>query len=129
MKLFDLTISQLSELINKKEVSVLELTTSMLERIRNVDPKIDCYINIIEEKALKRASEVQEKLDKGELKSPLTGIPMAVKDNICTEGIPTTCGSKMLSSFIPPYDATVIKKLYDNGAILLGKLNMEEFAM
>jgi aspartyl-tRNA(Asn)/glutamyl-tRNA(Gln) amidotransferase subunit A len=129
VKLFDLTISQLSELINKKEVSVLELTTSMLERIRNVDPKIDCYINIIEEKALKRASEVQEKLDKGELKSPLTGIPMAVKDNICTEGIPTTCGSKMLSSFIPPYDATVIKKLYDNGAILLGKLNMDEFAM
>ena len=129
MKLYELTISQLSELLNKKEVSVLELTRSVLERIREVEHKIGCYINIIEEKSLDRASEVQKKFAAGEFSSPLTGIPMAVKDNICTNGIPTTCGSKMLSNFIPPYDATVISKLYDNGAILLGKLNMDEFAM
>lgn len=129
MKLYELTISQLSKLLYNKEISVLELTKSVFERIDEVEHSIGSYINIIEEKALKRASEVQEKLDKDELKSPLAGIPMAVKDNICTEGILTTCGSKMLSNFIPPYDATVIRKLYDSGAILLGKLNMDEFAM
>jgi aspartyl-tRNA(Asn)/glutamyl-tRNA(Gln) amidotransferase subunit A len=129
VKLFEFNISQLSELIDKKEISILELTKGLLKRIRDTEEELGCYISITEEEAIKKAEETQKKLDKGDKRSPLTGIPMAVKDNICTKNILTTCGSKMLNNFIPPYNATVMEKLYKNGAILLGKLNMDEFAM
>ncbi|NLC67180.1 MAG: Asp-tRNA(Asn)/Glu-tRNA(Gln) amidotransferase subunit GatA [Clostridiaceae bacterium] len=129
MKLHELDISQLSGLIGRKEISVPELTRSVLDRISEIEHKLGSYISIDEERALVRASEVQEKIDKGEIKSPLAGIPMAVKDNICTRDMTTTCASRMLDKFIPPFDATVISKLNENGAILLGKLNMDEFAM
>lgn len=129
MKLHEYTITQLHELISKKEVSVPELTRHMLDRISRLDSKLGCYITVTEEQAMERAEKVQKMIDEGALNSPLAGIPMAIKDNICTKGIPTTCASKMLGNFVPPYDAHVVKKLYDNGAVVLGKLNMDEFAM
>lgn len=129
MKLHEYTISQLHDLISKREISVPELTRYMLDRIESLDSKLECYITVTEKQALEQAEKVQKMIDQGTITSPLAGIPMGIKDNICTRGIPTTCASKMLSNFVPPYDAHVVKKLYDNGAVLLGKLNMDEFAM
>jgi aspartyl-tRNA(Asn)/glutamyl-tRNA(Gln) amidotransferase subunit A len=129
VQLHEYTISELSSLISKKEISIPELTEHMLNRIEKLEPRLGCYISITEHQAMKQAAKAQSMLDEGKPVSPLTGIPMAIKDNICTQGIPTTCGSRMLSNFVPPYNAYVVKKLYDSGAVLLGKLNMDEFAM
>ena len=129
MELYELTAHQLSDLLKSKKIGVVELTQSVFDRIRNVEPKIGSYITVCNEKALERAEEVQGKIDKGEAVSPLAGIPMALKDNMCTEGVATTCGSKMLNNFIPPYNAAVMNKLCDADTVLLGKLNMDEFAM
>lgn len=129
MELYELTVHEMSDFIKNRKVSAVELVQSVLDRINAIDEKIGSYITVLEEEALEQAKEVQERIDKGEAKSPLAGIPMALKDNICTKNVKTTCASKMLGSFIPPYDATVSKKLYNEGAVLLGKLNMDEFAM
>lgn len=129
MKLYELTAHELSDLLKKKEIGVEELTQSVLNRIEGIDSKLGSYITVCSDKALKRAQEVQEKINKGETTSPLAGIPVALKDNICTEGVTTTCASKMLHNFVPPYNATVVNKLYEADTVLLGKLNMDEFAM
>nr|WP_099189401.1 Asp-tRNA(Asn)/Glu-tRNA(Gln) amidotransferase subunit GatA [Tepidibacter mesophilus] len=129
MKLYEMTLKEVSEKIKKQEITALELTKSILNRIKEVEPKVDSYITITEEEALSRAKQIDEKIKAGEEVSVLAGIPMAVKDNICTDGVKTTCASKMLENFIPPYDATVVKKLNDAGAIMVGKTNMDEFAM
>ncbi|GAE87455.1 Asp-tRNA(Asn)/Glu-tRNA(Gln) amidotransferase subunit GatA [Acetivibrio straminisolvens] len=129
MELYQLTVHEMSDLIRSKKVSAVELTQSVLDRINAVETKVQSYITVLGDEALKRAKEVQERIDKGEVKSLLAGIPMALKDNICTENVKTTCASKMLDNFIPPYDATVSKKLYNEDTVLLGKLNMDEFAM
>ena len=129
MELHELTLNEMSKLLKNKKVSCIELTESMINRIEDVDKKIGSFITFSKDEALERAKKVQAKMDKGEDLSILAGIPMAVKDNICTERIKTTCASKILNNFVPPYNATVIKKLYDEDAILLGKLNMDEFAM
>jgi len=129
VQLHEYTISELSGLISKKEISVPELTKHMLDRIDKLDSMLDCYISVTRDLAMEQAAKVQQMLDEGTLSSPLAGIPMGIKDNICTEGILTTCGSRMLGNFVPPYNAYVVKRLYDNGAVLLGKLNMDEFAM
>ncbi len=129
MKLYEMTLKEVSEKIKKQEITALELTQSILGRIKEVEPKVDSYITITEEEALNRAKEIDEKIKAGEEVSVLAGIPMAVKDNICTDGVKTTCASKMLENFIPPYDATVVKKLNAAGAIMVGKTNMDEFAM
>lgn len=123
------TLHEVKELINKKEISCVELTQNTLDRISKVDNKIGAFLQLDEEGALKKAREVDEKIQRGEETSFLAGIPMAIKDNICVEGLKTTCASKILENFVAPYDAHVTKKLKENDAVILGKLNMDEFAM
>ncbi|SHE50689.1 aspartyl/glutamyl-tRNA(Asn/Gln) amidotransferase subunit A [Thermoanaerobacter uzonensis DSM 18761] len=128
MELYSLTIHELRELLKKREISALEVTKSYLERIKEVEPKIDALVTITEDFALQKAKEADEKIKKGE-GTALTGIPVIIKDNISTEGIKTTCSSKMLENYIPPYNATVVEKLLEEGVIILGKSNLDEFAM
>lgn len=128
MQLYALTIHALRELLLKKEVTSVEITGSVLARIKEVDHKVHAYITLTPEAALEQAGEADRILQKGE-GGPLTGIPMSIKDVICTEGIHTTCGSYILKDFVPIYDATVIRRLKEAGAVLLGKANMDEFAM
>ena len=122
MELFELTAHELGELLKSKKISAVEITKSALQRIEKVDGKVGSYITVCGEEAIEKAAQVQQKIDKGETQSPLA-------DNMCTEGIKTSCASKMLDNFVPPYNATVVKKLYEADTILLGKLNMDEFAM
>lgn len=129
MEFHEMTAHELSGLIKNKKISVRELTQTYLKRIEQLEPEIGGYVTVTGETALKDADRIQEKINKGEALSPLAGIPMALKDNMCTEGILTTCSSKMLNNFVPPYNATVVDKLNKQDAILLGKLNMDEFAM
>ena len=129
MNLYELTAHQLSDKLKTKEISSTEITKSVIERIENVEKKVESYITTTYDLALETAKKVDEKIAKGEEIAPLEGIPMAIKDNICTEGIKTTCASKMLENFVPPYDAYVAKKLKEINAPVLGKLNMDEFAM
>lgn len=122
----------IKELVNKiknKEISCVEVVTYYLNQIKEKESKIDAFLYLNEESALKRAKEIDNKIARDEKVGLLAGIPIAIKDNICTKGIPTTCASKMLEDFIPPYDATVIKKLQEEDAILIGKTNLDEFAM
>lgn len=123
------TALEIGQMIKNKEVSSVEVTKSMLANIKERDEKVNAFVSVFEDEAIKQAEEVQAKIDAGELTSPLAGVPMAIKDNICTKDRLTTCGSKMLHNFKPPYNATVTEKLESAGAIVLGKLNMDEFAM
>ena len=122
------TISELSKLIAKKELSSLELTNHFLDRIKNYDHELNSFITLTEDHAINKAKSIDKEISKGILK-PLSGIPLAQKDIFCTKNIKTTCGSKMLANFISPYDATVVKKLNDAGMVVVGKTNMDEFAM
>jgi len=128
MQLYALTIHALRELLLKREVTSVEITGSVLARIKEVDHKVHAYITLTPEVAMEQAREADRVLEKGE-GGPLTGIPMSIKDVISTEGIRTTCGSYILKDFVPIYDATVIRRLKEAGAVLLGKVNMDEFAM
>jgi len=123
-----ISIQKAHQLLKTKQVSSVELTRAALERIRKLEPKIKAIVTITEELALKQAQKADEKIASGN-GSPLNGIPVLIKDVICTKGIRTTCSSRMLENFIPPYDATVVEKLNDCGAVVVGKTNMDEFAM
>ena len=123
------TALELGQMIKNKEVSSVELTKDFLANIKKTDEKINAFITVLEDEAIMQAQAVQAKIDSGELTSPLAGVPMAIKDNICTKDILTTCGSKMLYNFKPVYNATVTERLLNSGAVVLGKLNMDEFAM
>ncbi|NLI90309.1 MAG: Asp-tRNA(Asn)/Glu-tRNA(Gln) amidotransferase subunit GatA [Epulopiscium sp.] len=129
MHLFTKTADELATMLRNKEVTSVELIEAYFERIEAVDDKVKAYISLDKEGALEKAEEIDAKLEKGEELSRLAGIPIGIKDNICTKGLKTTCASRMLEDFIPPYSATVVEKLEDAGAIIIGKLNMDEFAM
>ena len=101
----------------------------MLDRIVAVDNRVRAYLTLTPELALEQAAEADARLRRGEDASPLLGIPMALKDVLCTRGVSTTCGSRILEDFVPPYDATVVTRLREAGAVMLGKTNMDEFAM
>lgn len=128
-KITDMTVSQLSILLKEKELSSSEVVESYLEQINIKEPDIQAYITITADAARQQAALVDQLRAAGQELSPLAGIPAAIKDNICTKGIPTTCASKMLEHFVPPYDATVMEKLAAQHVVVLGKLNMDEFAM
>lgn len=125
----ELTSHEIREMYEKKEITVPEVVKEFLDKIKETDTKINAYITVCEEEAMKKAKEVQALFDKGEKLGKLAGIPIGIKDNICTKGIKTTCASKMLENFVAPYNATVIEKLENEHAIIIGKLNMDEFAM
>ena len=122
------TVSELKKLIEKKELSSLELTRHFLDRIKKFDSELNSFITLTEEHAINKAKLIDKEISKGIIK-PLSGIPLAQKDIFCTKDIKTTCGSKMLSNFVSPYDATVVEKLNDAGMVVVGKTNMDEFAM
>lgn len=123
------SLTELAVGLDKKEFSSVELTREYLASVKANEDKIGAYITVDEKNALAAAEAVDKKRAAGEKLSVLAGIPAAIKDNICTKGVKTTCASKMLSDFIPPYDAHVIEKLKENDFVMLGKLNMDEFAM
>lgn len=123
------TAHELQVLLQRREITSEEIVDSLLSRIANVDKEINAYISVMNEAALKRAREIDKRRTNGEKLGPLAGIPIAVKDNMCTNGVTTTAGSKMLSNFIPPYNAYVVERIIDAGMIIIGKTNMDEFAM
>jgi len=129
MDLYSLTITQAHELLRQRKISSLELTQAVLERIREVDGQIGAYLTVTEAVALEQARQADERLRRGERVTPLTGIPFGVKDSIVTEGIRTTCGSRILEHYVPPYQATAVRRLLEAGAVLLGKHNLDEFSM
>lgn len=129
MSLIGLTAHELSGLLDKREISSRELTLAHLERIQDVEEKVKAYTTVTAEFAITQAEVIDARRARKEKLPVLAGIPMALKDNMCTQGIRTTCSSKMLENFIPPYDATITEKMFTAGAVLLGKCNMDEFAM
>lgn len=129
MNITEMTALELGKKIKNGEVRVAEAVQSFLDAIEKTDGSINAYITVTRDEALARAEEVQKQIDAGELDSPLAGVPVAIKDNISTRGIKTSCASKILGDFKPPYNATVIDKLNKAGAVVIGKLNMDEFAM
>ena len=126
--LLDMDIKALKTMLENKEISSVELTEFYLDRIRKYDGELLSYIKVTEDVAMDMAKKADAKIARGE-KGKLLGLPMGMKDIICTKGIETTCASNILKDFVPPYDATVIRKLKEEGFVLLGKLNMDEFAM
>ncbi|UMZ74531.1 Asp-tRNA(Asn)/Glu-tRNA(Gln) amidotransferase subunit GatA [Natranaerofaba carboxydovora] len=129
MKLHKLSLYEAKEGLDKKEFSAKELVTSTFSRINEVDEKINAFISVDEETAISKAEEIDDNRAKGEKLPPYAGVPVAIKDNMCTDGIKTTCASKILENFVPPFDATVVKMLRDTGFIMVGKTNLDEFAM
>ncbi len=128
MDLHVLTIQKARSLLKDKKITSVELTRSVMDRIRGIEDRLGAFVTLCKASAMEQAREADRRIASGD-PSPLAGIPLAVKDVLCTKGIRTTCGSKILERFIPPYDATVIRRLKEAGAVLVGKTNMDEFAM
>ncbi|MBR3497850.1 MAG: Asp-tRNA(Asn)/Glu-tRNA(Gln) amidotransferase subunit GatA [Selenomonadaceae bacterium] len=129
MSLYDKTAHELHELLTTKKISAAELTADVFARVDEMENKVHAYLTLTRAEAEATAKRVDEKISRGEKIFPLEGIPCAIKDNICTKGIRTTCASKILENFIPPYDATAYQKLLAQNAVIVGKANLDEFAM
>lgn len=129
MNLMSLTAVELGKKIKSGEVTAVEAAKAALKQIKNLDGEFNCYVTVDEEAVLKQAEEVQKKIEAGELKGPLAGVPVAIKDNLCTEGMLTTCSSRILYNFKPTYTAEAVLNLEKAGAVIIGKTNMDEFAM
>ena len=129
MSLMSLTALELGKKIQAKEVSAVEAAKEALGQIKKLDGSLNCFVTVEEDSVLKKAEEVQKKIDAGELAGPLAGVPAAIKDNMCTEGVRTTCSSRMLENFVPTYTAEAVKNLEQAGVVVIGKTNMDEFAM
>jgi len=129
MSVTDMTAVQLSAAIKEGEMTAVEAVEAVLAQIEEKDKEYNCYVTVDRKGALARAKKVQERIEAGELTGPLAGVPVALKDNLCTEGLPTTCSSKILYHFVPTYTAEAVKNLVQAGAVILGKTNMDEFAM
>ena len=129
MSLMSLTALELGKKIQAKEVSAVEAAKEALGQIKKLDGSLNCFVTVEEDSVLKKAEEVQKKIDAGEQAGPLAGVPAAIKDNMCTEGVRTTCSSRMLENFVPTYTAEAVKNLEQAGVVVIGKTNMDEFAM
>ena len=129
MELYQLSATELGAMLAEKKCSAEEITNSVFDRIDKVEDKVNAYVTLCKEQAVEKAKAVDAKIAAGEQLSPLAGIPVGIKDNICTKDVLTSCSSKMLYNFVPPYNATVIDKLNQQDFVMTGKLNMDEFAM